>query len=241
MELIPAIDIRGGKCVRLYQGDYAQETVYGEDPVAMAAHWVDQGATRLHVVDLDGARDGKRENAELVARIAQRTPIPVQLGGGIRDADAAAELLDIGITRVVFGTAAVDAPDEVQKTVDRFGADSVIVGVDALNGVVATRGWLSNSGLSASSLMQAVQAVGVSRFIYTDISRDGTLEGPNISAITDILNEVQGSVIAAGGISSVADLERLATTGVEAAITGKAIYTGAIEFKTAVRTLQEIA
>ncbi len=241
MELIPAIDIRGGKCVRLYQGDYAQETVYGEDPVAMAAHWVDQGATRLHVVDLDGARDGKRENADLVARIAQSTRIPVQLGGGIRDATAAAELLDIGIARIVFGTAAVDTPDQVEKTVDRFGADSVIVGVDALNGIVATRGWLSNSGLSASSLMKALQGVGVSRFIYTDISRDGTLEGPNISAITDILDEVQGSVIAAGGFSNVADLERLATTGVEAAITGKAIYTGAIDFKIALRTLQEIA
>jgi phosphoribosylformimino-5-aminoimidazole carboxamide ribotide isomerase len=239
MEVIPAIDLIDGKCVQLAQGDYDRKQTFSDDPVAMAAHWVSQGATRIHVVDLDGARDGMRANAAVVSAIARSAGVAIQVGGGIRNADDAAALLDAGVDRVIFGTAAIERPEEIASTVRSRGAACVIAGIDARNGIVATRGWKVDSGRPAIELIAEMQALGVGRVMYTDITSDGMMRGPNVAAITDILEATELPVIAAGGISRLEDLLAVAATGVEAAVTGTAIYTGAIDLKCAIERLQE--
>ncbi|MBM3957217.1 MAG: 1-(5-phosphoribosyl)-5-[(5-phosphoribosylamino)methylideneamino]imidazole-4-carboxamide isomerase [Gemmatimonadetes bacterium] len=237
MEVIPAIDLRGGRCVRLAQGDYRRETVFDEDPVAVGLRWVQAGACRVHVVDLDGARAGVRVNAAVVKALVEAIPAPVQLGGGIRSARTAGDLLALGVDRVIFGTAALEAPEEVAETVAAYGAERVIVSVDARGGLVATRGWTQGSGMAAADLMEGMAELGVRRFIYTDISRDGTLEHPNFRAIGGILRAVRYPVVVAGGVASVEDLLELGRMGVEGAVTGLAIYTGAIDLRAAIETV----
>lgn len=234
MEVIPAIDLRDGKCVRLTQGDYDRETVFSDDPIAVAERWVVSGARRIHVVDLDGARDGVRANAAVVERIAREADVPLQVGGGIRTADDAAELIDLGVDRVIFGTAAVESPAEVESAVARLGPEHVVVGLDARDGLISTRGWLENTGLSALDLVQDMAARGVTRYLHTDVGRDGTLTGPNVDAIEDILSNVRISLVAAGGFAELSHLAEVAKIGVEAVVIGTAIYTGAIDFEDAV-------
>ncbi|MBI4219751.1 MAG: 1-(5-phosphoribosyl)-5-[(5-phosphoribosylamino)methylideneamino]imidazole-4-carboxamide isomerase [Chloroflexi bacterium] len=241
MEVIPAIDLRGGRCVRLYQGDFSKETVFSDDPVAVARRWRDAGARRLHVVDLDGAREGVRVNAPAVERIVRESGLPVQLAGGIRTAAAAGELLSLGIERVVFGTAAVEAPGEVKSAVDALGADRVVIGVDGRDGYVAIKGWTRPTSLTVIDLMRRMRDLGVSRFMFTDIGRDGTSGHPDFKAIMGILDAIDRPIIAAGGIADISDLEQLARMGVEAAVCGKAIYTGAIELAEAIRRVAEIS
>ena len=190
MQVIPAIDLRGGKCVRLLQGDYERETVFGDDPAAAARRWIDAGARRLHVVDLDGARDGVRANMPAVEAILNAANVPVQLGGGIRSAESAVELLSLGVDRVIFGTAAIESPGEVENTIDRSGADSVIVGVDAKRGFVSTRGWTEATRVRATDLITEMAGIGVRRFMYTDTERDGTLSHPNFDSIAEVLEAV---------------------------------------------------
>lgn len=235
MEVIPAIDLLGGKCVRLLQGDYEQQTVFDDDPVAVAKRWTAAGATRLHVVDLDGARDGVRVNADAVRAVVESAEVPVQLGGGIRTVADAIELIALGVQRVIFGTAAVTAPDEVAKAIKELGAEQVVVGVDARDGKVQTRGWTETSELTALDLIEAMVELGVQRFMYTDTSRDGTLAHPNFESIESIVSSVSYPVIAAGGVASVDDLLKLAQIGAEAAVTGLAIYSGALDLKSAIR------
>lgn len=235
MEVIPAIDLLDGKCVRLVRGDYDQQRVFDDDPVGVAARWIAAGATRLHVVDLDGARDGVRANAQAVQAVVKSTGVPVQLGGGIRTADDAQQLRDLGVDRVIFGTAAVTAPGEVATAVEKIGAQHVIVGVDARDGLVQTRGWTETSDLSALELIQRMGKLGVQRFMYTDTSRDGTLSHPNFESIASILASVSYPIVAAGGIASIDDILRLARSGVEAAVTGLAIYSGALDLERAIR------
>jgi phosphoribosylformimino-5-aminoimidazole carboxamide ribotide isomerase len=225
MEVIPAIDIRGGRCVRLAQGDYARETVFADDPVAMARRWVAAGATRLHVVDLDGAREGRPVNIEAVRAIAAAAPCPVQTGGGIRDLAAVRALLDAGVARVVLGTAAVKAPDLVRAALAAAG-ERLIVSVDARDGRVRTEGWTEGSDLAASALVDQLAALGVRRIVYTDISRDGVTGGPNLDAYAPLVARGDLAVIAAGGVSTLDDVRALARCGVEAAIIGRALYTG---------------
>jgi len=234
MEVIPAIDLRGGRCVRLEQGDYDRETVFDDDPVAVGRRWVAAGAGRIHVVDLDGAREGVRGNAPAVEALVASVSVPVQVGGGIRSARAAGELLRLGVDRVIFGTAALEAPEEVAQAVAAHGAERVVVSVDARDGLVASRGWTEASGILAVDLIEGMAELGVGRFIYTDISRDGTLEHPNFRAIKGILETVRYPVLAAGGIATIEDLLELARMGVEGAVTGLAIYTGAVDLKEAV-------
>ena len=234
MEVIPAIDLRGGRCVRLEQGDYGRERVFDEDPVAVGRRWVEAGAGRIHVVDLDGAREGVRGNAPAVEALVAAVSVPIQLGGGIRSAQTAGELLALGVDRVIFGTAALDAPEEVAEAVAANGAERVIVSVDARAGLVASRGWTEGSGIAAGDLVEGMAELGVRRFIYTDISRDGTLEHPNFKALKGILERVRYPVLAAGGIVSVEDLLELAGMGVEGAVTGLAVYTGAIDLREAI-------
>ena len=237
MDILPAIDLRGGRCVRLTLGDYDRETVFDYDPAAVAQRWVDQGARRMHVVDLDGARDGIRANADAVSAIVDAIDIPIQLGGGVRDAAEARRLIDMGIDRVIIGTAAIEAPDEVQAAVEDVGADHVIVGVDAKDGMVQTRGWLAQSEVTAIDLARQMVERGVRRFIYTDTSLDGTLTHPNFAAVTELSDNLRYPIIVAGGISSIEDLVELAELGVEGAISGMAIYSGALDLKRAIETI----
>ncbi len=238
MQVIPAIDLRGGKCVRLYQGDYAQETVYSDDPLETALRWVDMGAQRLHIVDLDGARAGSSANLDAVRRIAATAGVPVHLGGGIRSADAAQTAIDAGVERVMLGTAAVENAELVRTLLCRFGAKRVIVSVDAKDGRVALRGWTQSSGTLAAELVADMAQMGVKRILYTDISRDGTLTEPNFDGIQALVRQGGVRLLAAGGIARLAHLQRLAALGVEAAIVGRAIYTGDIDLRQAVRVVE---
>lgn len=240
MEVIPAIDLLGGKCVRLVQGDYKQQRVFDDDPVGVAERWVAAGATRLHVVDLDGARDGVRANADAVKAVVSSVNVPVQLGGGIRTAEDATTLRDIGVERVIFGTSAVTAPDQVAESVERLGADHVIVGVDARDGRVQTRGWTETSELIALDLIERMEELGVRRFMYTDTSRDGTLSHPNFESIESVIRSVSYPIVAAGGVASIDDLLRLAQLGAEAAVIGLAIYSGALDLERAIREVNKI-
>ncbi|HBR00716.1 MAG TPA: 1-(5-phosphoribosyl)-5-[(5-phosphoribosylamino)methylideneamino]imidazole-4-carboxamide isomerase, partial [Cyanobacteria bacterium UBA11691] len=219
MDVIPAIDLLQGNCVRLYQGDYEQSQVFDEDPVAISQQWVAQGATRLHVVDLDGAKSGQSVNLEVIRAIAQSIPIPVQVGGGLRDYAGVTNLLSTGVKQAILGTVAVENPELVQQLCQEFPGQ-IMVGIDARDGKVATRGWLETSKISGIELAQQCAQMGAYGIIYTDIHRDGTLKGPNIPALREVAEAVDVPVIASGGVSSVTDLlsllalERLGVTGV---------------------------
>ncbi len=236
MEVIPAIDLLGGNCVRLYQGDYEQAQIFGEDPVSMAKHWADQGATRLHLVDLDGAKDGVPVNHDVIGAIAQALSIPVQVGGGIRDRNTVMQLLERGVDRVILGTVAVENPGLVEALCREF-PQKIVVGIDAREGLVATRGWLETSEVSAIELAQQMADYGAAAIIYTDIQRDGTLEGPNKPALREMATALSIPVIASGGVSSLTDLLSLLALepmGIQGAIVGRAIYTGDVNLKEAV-------
>ena len=225
MEVIPAVDIRGGRCVRLYQGDYDRETVFSEDPVAMARHWERLGAPRLHVVDLDGARAGWPVNDRVIEELLSAVEIPVQVAGGIRQLDVIGRYLEMGADRVVLGTAAVHDQPLVSRACAMF-REAVVVAVDARRGRVATAGWREASGETPEGLMRRLAELGVPRFIFTDISRDGTLRGPNFAAIGRLVRAFRTPVIASGGVTTVEHLRRLAKLGVEGAIVGRALYDG---------------
>jgi phosphoribosylformimino-5-aminoimidazole carboxamide ribotide isomerase len=226
VEIIPAIDIRGGRCVRLFQGRYDRETVFDSDPVDAARRWIDAGATRLHVVDLDGARSGDPVNLPHVARIAGLGP-PVQCGGGVRDAARAGRLLDAGVDRVILGTAAVHDAALVEALCrDHPGA--IVASLDARDGFVATDGWTRTSRVRAAELATALQELGVPRFVYTDISRDGAMTEPNTAALGALVEVVGVPVIASGGVAAPEHVAGLAVAGAEAAIIGRALYAGAL-------------
>lgn len=225
MLVLPAIDLRGGLCVRLYQGDYNQETVFSDDPISVARGWQAAGAKMLHVVDLDGARDGLPVQRETIRDIVAALDIPVQVGGGIRSRDHALALLKDGVARIVLGTAAIEHPELVAELLAEAGPDRIVVGVDARDGMVATRGWVTTSSVAAETLVSEMIERGVRRVVYTDISRDGTLDAPNIDATARIAALGVG-VIASGGVSRREHLTALAATpGIEAAIVGRALYT----------------
>jgi phosphoribosylformimino-5-aminoimidazole carboxamide ribotide isomerase len=238
MEVVPAIDIRGGKCVQLYQGDYERETVFSDDPRSMASHWVSQGATRLHVIDLDGARSGEPVNIDIVVDIAASAGVPVQYGGGVRSTEVAREVVSRGIGRVIIGTVAIDTPGLIGQTCRELGPDAVVVGVDARDGYVATEGWTKASRVAAADLVGRVAASGVRRFMYTDISRDGTLTEPNYRAIGELLQETELAMLVAGGVSSVDHVRRLSRMGVEGAIIGTAVYTGDVDLREAIAAVE---
>jgi phosphoribosylformimino-5-aminoimidazole carboxamide ribotide isomerase len=232
MEIIPAVDIKDGKCVRLYQGDYRQETVFSEDPVAVALNWQAQGAGRLHLVDLDGAASGEPRNIAVVEAIVKQVSLPVQLGGGIRDEATVVRLLAIGINRVILGTVAVENSELVERLCQKYGG-AIVVGIDARDGRVATHGWKKDTEVAALALGRRMAATGVSRLIYTDIKRDGTLTEPGFEAIAEMVKGVSLPIIAAGGISALSHLRKLKELGVEGAIVGKALYTGDIKLNEA--------
>ncbi|MGI5835103.1 MAG: 1-(5-phosphoribosyl)-5-[(5-phosphoribosylamino)methylideneamino]imidazole-4-carboxamide isomerase [Chloroflexota bacterium] len=226
-QVIPAVDIRGGRCVRLYQGQYEQETVFSEDPVAMALRWQEEGACRIHVVDLDGALTGKPENLDIVREMAKVLSIPICLGGGMRRLQSIAQVLDAGVDRVILGTAAIETPELIKEACELYG-DHLAVALDARNGMVMTHGWTESSGESALDLAMAMVNLGAKRLIYTDITRDGTLTEPNFDAASQLMASVDVPVVVSGGVSRAEHLVRIRNLGAEGAIVGRALYTGAI-------------
>jgi phosphoribosylformimino-5-aminoimidazole carboxamide ribotide isomerase len=228
---IPAVDIRGGRCVRLVQGDFSRETRYADDPAAMARHWQDQGASRLHVVDLDGARDGIRANAHVIARLLRTVTIPVQVGGGIRSLQTARALLQDGADRVVVGTRAAEDPDALSEWLAQLGPERVVVGVDARAGRVATHGWQTLTDLSVVDFCRGLTDLGVKRVVYTDVARDGLLGGPNLEVTRELASHL--AVIGSGGVASIDHLRGLANAGAEGAIIGTALYEGSLQLKDA--------
>lgn len=233
--IYPAIDMRGGKCVRLLQGDYDKETVYGDSPFEMAKKFASEGAEWIHMVDLDGARDGKRVNDKFVIQAAQELGVNVQIGGGIRSEADINHYLENGVTRVIIGSIAVSNPEFAEEMVRKYGAE-IAIGLDAKNGLVATHGWLNTSEVTALELGKRFADAGAETFIFTDIATDGTLAGPNVDATRQLAIETGKSVIASGGVSSLDDLaaiRQLSEDGVSGAIVGKAIYEGRFTVKSA--------
>jgi len=246
MEIIPAIDIRGGKCVQLVQGDYERETVYGVDPVAMALHWEGQGARRLHIVDLDAAREGRPVNDAVIRRIVSEVEIPVQVAGGVRDHAAIHRWAEAGADRIVIGTLAVEKPSEIERAMARH-RDRIAIAVDARGGRAAVKGWLQTSEVSVENFVRSMASLGVRHFIYTDISRDGTLDHPDLESVPDVVALVAEAVermpdsavplIYSGGVTSVDDVEALAQYDIEGVIIGTALYDGRIDLRAAQRAL----
>ena len=239
MEVIPAIDLRGGRCVRLVQGDYDREIVFSDNPVSIARNWAEQGAPRLHVVDLDGAREGRPVNANVVQTIIEAVDLPVQVAGGVRDHDAVDTWLAAGADRVVLGTAAVRDREFAAEAARRHG-ERIVVSIDARDGVVATEGWREGTGEQAEALLLRLAALGVRRFVCTDIARDGTLTSPNFEAVEALVKASPAAIIAAGGVAEVAHLVRLAQLGVEGAIVGLALYDGRVKLPEALAAVRGV-
>jgi phosphoribosylformimino-5-aminoimidazole carboxamide ribotide isomerase len=232
-DLIPAIDMKGGKCVRLEEGDAARMREYGDDPLGMALHWQEQGALRLHLVDLDGAFSGGGPHLHVAATIFKTLHIPVQYGGGLRTLEQITRVLDLGAERVIVGTAAITHPEILAESLKRW-PDALVVAIDARGGVVAVRGWVDRSGVSALDLAGRVKEIGVERVIYTDVARDGTFRGVNVEETETLARRSGLKVIASGGVTALADVRELwerRQSGIEGVILGRALYEGRLDFR----------
>ena len=241
MIIYPAIDIRGGRCVRLTEGRFDAETVFADDPAQMALKWAGLGAEFLHLVDLDGALAGEGKNVPVIERILKSVNIPVQLGGGIRNLATIEKLLDLGVTRLILGSAAVKNPELVQEACKKYPGH-IAVGIDAKNGEVAIEGWGQGSGVAATELAKKMASFGVETIIYTDISRDGMLSGVNVEATAALARACGVPIIASGGVASIEDIRRVKAVesdGIQGCIIGKAIYTGAVDLKEALALAKE--
>lgn len=228
MLIYPAIDIKDGKCVMLTQGKFDKEKIYSEDPVEAAKTWERKGAKMLHIIDLDGAFEGKSKNYEIIQKIIGEIDIPVQLGGGIRDLETIKTLIDIGAGRIILGTKAIQDEEMLKKAVDTY-KEKIVVAIDARDGYVAMDGWTKTSTVNALEFAEKIEKLGVKTIIYTDIARDGMLKGPNLKAIKNMNDNVSIDVIASGGVSSTDDLQKLSEIGVAGAIVGKALYEGKVD------------
>lgn len=233
MRIYPAIDIIGGQCVRLVQGDYSQKTTFAENPLEVAKQWEEQGGEFIHLVDLDGAKSGDMPNFELISEIARTVSVPVEVGGGVRNLDCVKRYLNAGIERVIIGTSAIRNPAFVREAVSLFG-DRIAVGIDAKDGRVAISGWEEVSDMTALDLAKQMEGFGVKNIIYTDIATDGMLSGPNLKAMKEMVSAVEVDIVASGGVSSIEDIRHLKETGVEGAIVGKALYTGDVSLGQAI-------
>ena len=227
MELWPAIDLRGGKCVRLLQGDYDRETVFGDDPVAMVRRFVAQGAKRLHIVDLDGAKAGRPVQADLIGRMVAAAGVPCQLGGGIRSLETAQAYAEAGVARLVVGSVAIEQPALLEELATAL-PDRIVLGLDARDGRVAVRGWLETSPLTAVAVAQRHEGLPLAGIVYTDIATDGMLAGPNLVALEEMIRAVKLPVVASGGIATAEDLRQVARIGADGCIVGRALYDGGL-------------
>jgi phosphoribosylformimino-5-aminoimidazole carboxamide ribotide isomerase len=237
MIVLPAIDIKDGHCVRLYQGDYGKVTTYDTDPVQVALRWQEAGANWLHIVDLDGAAQGMPVNAELIARIRAATKMHIEVGGGMRSLEHIQHILELGIDRVILGTVAITDRALLSQALAAWG-ERIVVGIDARGGLVSISGWHETSQVKATTLAAELGQAGVQRFVYTDIARDGVLKGPNLDALREMQQATSRPLIAAGGVSALHDLQALAALGVEGAIVGKAIYTGDVDLAAAIAAVE---
>lgn len=228
MLIIPGIDLKDGKCVRLYQGDFSQVTIFSDDPAEVGRRWRDEGAQYLHVVDLDGSKAGRPVNLAVIEQIKKASGLPVEVGGGIRNEATILELLGLGIDRVILGTAALRDPELAGELCRKYG-EKIAIGIDARNGLVAVEGWTETSSVTAVSLAQQLVALGAQRFIYTDISRDGTLTEPNYAAFDEFSKAAGKPVIASGGVARTDQVRKLAELGAEGVIIGRALYTGDVK------------
>ena len=235
MQLYPAIDMKNGQCVRLRQGAFKDITIYSDAPEKVAAHWQEKGASFLHLVDLDGALAGYSVNEEVIRRIADTVSIPIEIGGGIRSKEAVERMLDLGVRRVIIGTKAAEHPEFLRDMVRTFGEEAIVAGVDAKDGMVAVEGWEKVSSLTASDLCLTMKEFGVRHIVYTDISRDGMLSGPNVEATRKLTEETGLDIIASGGVSCMEDLKCLHEAGIRGAVIGKALYENRIDLAEAVR------
>uniref|UniRef100_UPI003A93666A 1-(5-phosphoribosyl)-5-[(5- phosphoribosylamino)methylideneamino]imidazole-4- carboxamide isomerase n=1 Tax=Enterocloster clostridioformis TaxID=1531 RepID=UPI003A93666A len=235
MQLYPAIDMKNGQCVRLRQGAFKDITIYSDAPEKVAAHWQEKGASFLHLVDLDGALAGYSVNEEVIRRIADTVSIPIEIGGGIRSGEAVERMLGLGVRRVIIGTKAVEHPEFLRDMVRTFGEEAIVAGVDAKDGMVAVEGWEKVSSLTARDLCLTMKEYGVRHIVYTDISRDGMLSGPNVEATRKLTEETGLDIIASGGVSCMEDLKCLHEAGIRGAIIGKALYETRIDLAEAVR------
>ena len=235
MQLYPAIDMKNGQCVRLRQGAFKDITIYSDAPEKVAAHWQEKGASFLHLVDLDGALAGYSVNEEVIRRIADTVSIPIEIGGGIRSKEAVERMLDLGVRRVIIGTKAAEHPEFLRDMVRTFGEEAIVAGVDAKDGMVAVEGWEKVSSLTARDLCLTMKEYGVRHIVYTDISRDGMLSGPNVEATRTLTEETGLDIIASGGVSCMEDLKCLHEAGIRGAIIGKALYENRIDLAEAVR------
>jgi len=240
MEVIPAIDLRDGRCVRLVQGEKGTETIYSDEPVEMAKRWEELGATRLHVVDLDGAFVGTPKNLDVIVEMVNAVKIPIQVGGGIRTMEMVRKLLNMGVDRVILGTVAILSPEIVSECSKEYG-DRIIVGIDGRDGLVAIEGWEATVETKVEKLAEEIARLGIKRVIFTDTRRDGTLRGPNLEATKNLAITSKLKIIASGGVSSLEDLRALKELypyGVEGVIMGKALYSGAITLKDALMVME---
>ena len=233
MLIYPAIDLYEGKAVRLYKGDYAQMTVYNNDPAMVAADFKEKGAACIHMVDLEGAKSGTTPNLATVCRVKEQTGLFCQVGGGIRSMEVVSRYLDAGLDRVILGTAAVTDPDFAKAAVDAWG-ERIAIGVDIKDGFVAVKGWTEKSSLEAFAFCRQMESIGIKTLICTDISKDGAMQGPNAQLYRDLSQQLGMQIIASGGVSSIADIERLAAMQLHGAIVGKAYYTGAVDLRQAI-------
>lgn len=242
MEIIPAIDLKNQQSVRLYQGDFEQTTLIADDPVTQAKQIEAAGLSRLHLVDLDGAKSGRPVNRRLIQQICAETSLKVEVGGGIRTLAQINGYLTSGVNRVILGSAALTNPNLVQEAINQFGNDQIVVGIDGKDGRVAISGWLEESDVTMSTLMASMVAFGVVNFVVTDIAKDGTLSGPNTALLTTLQNAYPTtSVIASGGVTTVADLKTLAQAGIKAAIVGRAMATGNLPLSTLAEVVKDVS
>ncbi|MFP4697621.1 MAG: 1-(5-phosphoribosyl)-5-[(5-phosphoribosylamino)methylideneamino]imidazole-4-carboxamide isomerase [Eubacteriales bacterium] len=238
MQLYPAIDIKKGQCVRLRQGQFQNVEVYSNSPEEIAEKWQELGGSFIHVVDLDGALVGKSVNEDVIKRIVEKVNAPVQVGGGIRSIQDIERKLNLGVSRVIIGTKAVEDPKMVKEAIRLFGSDKIVIGIDAKNGLVAVEGWEKVSKLTAIDLCKQMQNIGVKTIVYTDISKDGMLMGPNVDSTGLLVSETNLDIIASGGVTSLKDLENLSKIKVQGAIIGKALYTDKINLDEAVKMFE---
>lgn len=240
MELWPAIDLRGGRCVRLLQGDYDRETVFGDDPVEMARRFAAGGARRLHIVDLDGAKAGLPVQAELIGRMVAAAGVPCQLGGGIRSVETARAYVSAGVHRLVLGSVVIEHPDLLVQLANAFPG-RIVLGIDARDGKVAVRGWLETSALGAIEVAKRHEHLPLAGIVYTDIAKDGMMSGPNIPALSEMVRAVRLPVIASGGVSNAGDIREAAATGAAGCIVGRALYEGSVTLASAAEAADEPA
>ncbi|MDR1541195.1 MAG: 1-(5-phosphoribosyl)-5-[(5-phosphoribosylamino)methylideneamino]imidazole-4-carboxamide isomerase [Clostridiales bacterium] len=238
MRIYPAIDIKGGQCVRLKQGDFDRVSLYSRNPADQAEAWQAQGASFIHCVDLDGARHGEGRNNEALKAILSRVRIPIQTGGGIRTLKDVDEKIDMGVCRVILGTAAIKAPQVIKDALKKYNSERIVIGVDAKNGFAAASGWEESSSRDALELCLELKELGIRTVIYTDISKDGMMQGPNLEQTSRIIQKTGMDVIASGGVSSMEDLKRIEAIGASGAIVGQALFIGAIRLREAVNAYE---